>query len=189
MVFVIDADGVIVNLLNPWIEKYNECFNDNIKSEDIKEYDSLYKITKQNKNVIDDILCQPGFFEKLPAIPGAIDTVNKLIDLGHQVLVVTSYSDNEEIAYGKVVWFQKHLPQVIKTNGFILCPAKSKMYVNCDIFIDDSFDNVKSHDLVAGNPFNILINAPYNINENWKYRMDSLKDIFTFMSEKGVVYE
>lgn len=189
MVFGIDADGVIVDLLTVWVTRYNVIYNDNLSIEEFAgAYDPHEVVKKKCGQKVYDILKVPGFFEDLPEIIGSINTIYELYKMGHQVNIITSYSDNAEIAKGKVLWFQKHVPIVMENKGLILCPARMKKYVKCDVFIDDYEKNVREH-WWENSPTRIepiLVRAVHNEYSKWPNKIDRLSSVLQYLTNKGI---
>ena len=75
---LIDLDCITVDMLPPWLKRYNEICNTNVTVEDIKEYD-VGKVCV-NEKVLYSILDEPGFFFNMEPMPGAVKYLQKLID-------------------------------------------------------------------------------------------------------------
>tara|TARA_R100001198_G_C5209031_1_gene195100 strand:- start:726 stop:1181 length:456 start_codon:yes stop_codon:yes gene_type:complete len=74
-------------------------------------------------------------FSTFTPMPGAIDAVAALIDMGHDVFIATTPPWNNPAAWGqKRDWIEKHLPQ-LKRKMFL---THRKDLLKGDILIDDS---------------------------------------------------
>jgi len=74
-------------------------------------------------------------FSTFTPMPGAIDAVAALIDMGHDVFIATTPPWNNPAAWGqKRNWIEKHLPQ-LKRKMFL---THRKDLLKGDILIDDS---------------------------------------------------
>ncbi len=74
-------------------------------------------------------------FSKFEPMPGAIDAVGKLLDMGHDVFIATTPPWNHPSAWGeKRDWVEKYLPQ-LKRKMFL---THRKDLLMGDILIDDS---------------------------------------------------
>lgn len=192
MVFAIDADGVIVDLLTPWLFRYNIMYEDSLTLEQFAGKHDIHKNVKPSCGEDVYKLIETGwFFENLDPMPGAIETINNLIERKHTVLIVTSYSENGDIAHGKVNWFKRYIPKVIENKGLILCPARMKKYIKCDVFIDDYIKNVREHAKENESNGNfyitpILVDAVHNTKEKWAARMSNLAELPAYLKDIGV---
>ena len=74
-------------------------------------------------------------FSKFEPMPGAIDAVKKIIDMGHDVFIATTPPWNNPAAWGqKRDWIEEHLPQ-LKRKMFL---THRKDLLKGDILVDDS---------------------------------------------------
>lgn len=183
MLFAIDSDDVIVNFAPSWLKAYNEQYNDNMSIEKFMEYRDLHTTVKPECGEdIYKLIERPGFFSNLPAINGSVETVNTLLDKGHKVMIVTSYSNNGEICKGKIEWYEKYLPRIMDNKSLVLCPAGCKRFVKCDVFIDDYIKNIREHHETNKHSIQYLVTAIPNIKEAWKNRLPALYHILKEVS-------
>lgn len=140
---LLDSDEVIANLLEHWADVYNNQYDDDLTVEEFGgEWDGISKVVKPAaKDKVYDILKEPGFFQALAPVEGAVDGTLWLVEKGFNVFVVTAYSADPEMAKGKVAWFQQHLPFITDTERLILC--KHKDQILGDMLVDDSVKNLK----------------------------------------------
>jgi len=74
-------------------------------------------------------------FSTFEPMPGAIDAVEKIIAMGHDVFIATTPPWNNPAAWGqKRDWIEKHLPQ-LKRKMFL---THRKDLLKGDILVDDS---------------------------------------------------
>jgi 5'(3')-deoxyribonucleotidase len=189
MVIGIDADGVIVDLLTKWVERYNELYHDDLSTVAFAKNHDVHNAVKTScGEKVYDIIKEPGFFEDLPELPGAIATINHLMHLGHQVNVITSYSESAEIAKGKVLWFSKFLPLLMEKKGLILCPAKMKKHVKCDVFVDDYEKNIRAY-WWENSPMKvepIMVKAVHNCYSKWPFKIERLAELPNYLESIGM---
>ena len=93
----LDLDEVICKLL----DKYDK----NLKPNDIKTYSLSQYIGEKGIK----ILKQPGFFRMLEPIEGAIETIEKLVNDGNEVFIISSPM-NEYSVFEKYKWVKEYLP-------------------------------------------------------------------------------
>lgn len=150
-------DSIIVSLTQTWLDAYNKDHEDTVTMEDIKTWNVSNHVKIGQK--INDYLYKDGFFLDLPAIEGAIETLKKIQDLGHNVYIVSSPSWPGTSASDKITWARKHLPFINKRNIFL---CHQKHMVKGDILIDDSPDNLKMYKQHWPAARTMTIAYPYN---------------------------
>ena len=101
----LDLDEVICKLLNKLCRIYNYKYDKNLKPNDIKTYSLSQYIGEKGI----EILKQPGFFRMLEPIEGSIETIEKLVNNGNEVFIISSPM-NEYSVYEKYKWIQENLP-------------------------------------------------------------------------------
>lgn len=141
---LLDSDQVVCDLLPRWVKVYNERYGDNLSVEEFGgTFGGLQHVVKPEcGEKIYDLMKEPGFFQSLDPVAGAIEGVNKLLDDPRfDPYVVTAYSNDPEMAKGKVEWYLKNLPAMVEKEGLILC--KPKQLVIGDMLVDDSMENLK----------------------------------------------
>jgi 5'(3')-deoxyribonucleotidase len=139
IIVLLDSDGVIMDLASAWCKAYNEQYQDNVSVEAFIGYKDLEKQVKCG-NAVFDIIKQPGFFNKLQPAPDAVESLERLaINPKLDCYILTAFSGNAEIAYGKM----QSLPRVFPffdPEKIILCKPKFLVYGN--VLVDDSFENL-----------------------------------------------
>lgn len=120
---LIDMDCTLVNMLPPWLKRYNEETGSKVKLSDIKEYDVGLVCT--NQKVLYDLLDEPGFFFNMDPMPGAQKYFQKLIDDGYDLVVVTQPPRRVDLAVrDKRRWMKKYFPNFELMN-MIFCHRKN----------------------------------------------------------------
>ena len=153
-IILVDLDGVVVDLVEDWCASYNEKYNDTMPTEEFgSSFGGIHDIVKPEcGEKVYDLMYAPGFMAGLNPLPGAIEGFETLCKQpNREICVVSSFSGNEEMAHGKMVWLKNNLPfydpeQTILTN--------KKMFVYGNVLIDDAFSNLSA----------------------WKQQMDSIDD-------------
>jgi len=131
----IDLDDTINNLVNKWIEIYNQDYNDNLKIEDIKTWD-IADYTKIGKSFY--AYLDSNIFKHLSIKSGASEVIEKLCK-EHEVYIVTANASyNKGVCDDKVDFIKKFMPFFpIKNIIFI----NNKSLLDLDILIDDGLHN------------------------------------------------
>ena len=161
---LVDFDDTLNNFLDVWVEYLNETHGTTVKKEDVKEWN----ITKAFPSIkVQDIfspLRTEEFWKRVKPLPGAVEYLEKLINDGHNVCIVTA-SQPETVAVKLNEVLFKYFPYLSYKNVII---AYQKNLVNGQIIIDDSVDNI----LGGWRYLGLLVNAPHNAS----FDVSSLKD-------------
>lgn len=154
-----DMDSVIVNLLGKWLAVYNAEYNDCLTPGDISSWDTHLVVKPECGLKMYDYLKQPGFFADLEPLPGAIDTLRRLVEEDeHELILVTAAPDGS--ASDKIDWVGKHMPFIDKRKDVITC--YHKYMVQGDVLIDDSPKNIKQYRETWPEAHVCTIAYPYN---------------------------
>ena len=132
----IDLDGVIWDLVRPWIIYYNLLYEDSVSYEEILEYDLSKTMTKASYDEIKSILKKKSFWNSVFPFEYAVEylyKINKDFDL--YIATATSY----EIATVKIKRFLKLFPFI--SSNQIIC-IHNKSLLDVDWLIDDCADNL-----------------------------------------------
>lgn len=161
MTIVCDVDDVICNLQEVVIDLFNKRFGSQYTLKDFTEYDIMNVLPTQDAIVMKDMYGEPGLYSKVKPIPGAQDALEKLINLGHQVYLVTAAIPE---TYGEKVAFIKRFFQYIDESHIVA--MKHKHMFKCDLMIEDNLQA-----LLAGQHYHrVLVNRPWNqSSKDWVY--------------------
>lgn len=154
-IIAIDLDGVIWDLVTPWIAKYNSITNEDIKAEDIKTYNIAEYI--EHEGILHYILETESFWDKVDLYPGVEEAIRLLKECPEIDLVISS-ATCYKIAGHKIRRLMQLLPD-IGANDLVLTSRKDLLDVH--FMIDDYEDNLK-HMAATGKGVPILIDQPYN---------------------------
>lgn len=183
-----DFDGVIVQTTKRIVEMYNEDFMyyKNFEKVDAAEVNTwaFSELKLADKKTIDHYFNRFRFFKGLELMPDAKETMQKLTEEGHEIIVVTmGYSPNLK---GKKIWLQENLPFV----DFLGCnykqyPDKSHIDMSDGVFIDDSYSNLKT----TNSPMPILFGESFEWNYDWKgIQKKNWKEMYEFLQEVGAKF-
>lgn len=148
---LVDMDGVLCNLIEKWFATYNKEYGDTLHLDRMVEW-GPHRFARAGKSVY-KYLSKPGFFRDLRPIPGAIDGMRRLVDLGHDVVVVTAARNGHR---DKIDWLKEHMPFLPPHN---IVFAHRKDLVRGDILFDDAPHNLEAF-LPYGQP--VAMAYPYN---------------------------
>ena len=153
MRILIDLDDVLHHLSDAWSEYLNKKYNRHVKMEEITswEWEPFYPgLTREE---IFEPLGNEDFWKTVKPFEGAAEVLQKLIDSGNEIYVVTASSykglrgklDNTLFRYFPMIDYRH------------VIVAYNKQLIDGDILIDDNSENLE-----GGNYVKILMTAPYN---------------------------
>lgn len=151
-----DIDGVMADCLKHWINLLNRYHNEGLIHSDITEWDVHPFCKNATPQQVYGFLNEPGFFLHLDPIPGAVETVQKFIADGHEVVFVTACTHGHK---DKRTWLQRHLPDFDLKN---LIFAERKELVHGDVLIDDRPLNLRAWQKAHPDGTAICFAHPYN---------------------------
>lgn len=141
MIVACDIDGVLADIHQIWLDRYNVDYSDHLTVDRITEWDMSRFVKPECGKKIYDYLDDPSLYDEMPPIEGALEGVLELRRAGHRVVFVTSSVNG---ASGrKLRWLQDW--------GFFETRRKSEPdYVECtdksliraDVLIDDYHGNL-----------------------------------------------
>lgn len=158
MRILLDMDAITVDFFGPLLAEYYHRTGEYIHIDQITEWDMGKNVTHRDK--LFQIFHEPGFFENLPPIPGAIATIEDFIHSGHEVVIVSAPCTPHSAAE-KIKWCSKHLP-FIDPKNIILCHHNQKHRVNGDVIIDDNAETATKY--VQAHPKAIALTLAYAYN-------------------------
>lgn len=139
----IDMDEVLMGLSEYVRETVNEEFSTNYKEGFNQSY--WWQDYQIDKKWFEDLLNTEGTFLNGQPIPGAIEGLNKLKDLGFEIHIITLPQYNSNFCFKeKVAWIKKHLPWLNINTNFHTTGNKGLMAKDDRILLDDSMINLES---------------------------------------------
>lgn len=159
----VDLDGIVADFFSPLISEYNKralsALQHPLHIDDIVSWDMSKHV--REPDVLYKIFHEPGFFSALKPLPGAVETLEQLVDLGHDVNIasacVTTHSFGE-----KAEWCAKFLPFLPLTH--IMLGSKKGRLIG-DVLIDDGAHNARA--FIETNPDAMVyaIAWPHNLSD------------------------
>jgi 5'(3')-deoxyribonucleotidase len=137
MVLCVDVDNVICNLQEVIVNTFNKRYGSNYTLNDFTEYDIMNVLPTQDGIVMRDVYGETGLYDKVKPLPGAQETLKKLMNSGHQIYLVT---DAIPKTYGEKVAFIKRFFPFIDDAHIIA--MKHKHLFRCDALIEDNLQNL-----------------------------------------------
>lgn len=138
MIILCDVDDVVANLVEPWLARYNKDYDDSVTPDHCVRWEIEEFVKPECGKKIFSYL-DSTIYEEVQPMPGALEGVRILRDLGHRVIFVTSCG--AETASAKYHWLARH--------GFVggtfaqkdLIFATDKSMIRGDVLIDDGLHN------------------------------------------------
>lgn len=153
MVIAVDVDNVICNLQEVVVKLFNDRYSASYTLNDFIKYDVMNVLPTQDGIVMRDMYGEHGLYDKVKPIPGAQEALRKLVNMGHQVYLVT---DALPATYAeKVMFIQRYFDFIDRSH---IVSMSHKHLFKCDILVEDNFDN-----LLAGQHYDrVCLNYPWN---------------------------
>lgn len=177
LTILIDMDDTIENLIVCWIKKLNERYGTTVQYSDVICWDMAKIFPTLTKDQIFEPLFDETFWDEVQPIEGSVEYIQKLIDDGHSVYIVTnSHYNTLKPKMEKVLL--RYFPFISWRNVII---ASNKQMIMGDILIDDAI-----HNLTGGEYIKFLMDAPhnhsFNAEENGMTRVHSWKEIYDLIN-------
>lgn len=142
MKILLDQDEVLCQLVSRVVQYWNEDHPADPKTiEDIRSWDIASNLGATGQDFLRSVLRYSHLYEYLDPVDGAVEGVRELLDMGHQVRVVTHIPKFATTAYdGKCQWLRDHLP-FFPLEDF--CAYSHKDEVEGDVLLDDGPHNIQ----------------------------------------------
>ena len=161
MILCVDVDNVICNLQETVVKLFNERFNSHYTLNDFTEYDIINVLPTREAIAMKSMYGEVGLYDKVKPLPGAQKALEKLINLGHQVYLVTAAVPKN---YDEKIAFIKRFFPYIDENHIV--SMRHKWMFNADIMIEDNIQTL----LEKPNYHRICFDMPWNqSNKDWVY--------------------
>lgn len=145
-----DIDGVVDNLVECVLDRYNQKYNDNVKVEDIKEYSMQKYLNDDCKNVFMEFATEELIMQ-MNTPDNCVNVVTNLMQ-NHNFYFVSKTAPDHVASKNK--WLKSNFPLY---NEDMLIVCGNKQLIRGDVLIEDCLDNLNS-DV----PLNIVFDKPWN---------------------------
>lgn len=166
-VIAVDQDYVLAKLIEKWLKTYNVIFEDNLKPEDITEWNISKFVKEEARPYMNNILNLDKFYRDLDVVEDSQRVLEKL-SKKYEIIIVTDPYTRMSFK-SKYEWLQEKFP-FIHPKNFVFTGNKS--IINADYLIDDGF-----HNLEGFKGYGLLFDAPYNREETRFFRVMNWLDI------------
>lgn len=159
MKVVFDVDSVLADIMTPWMEIYNERYEDDVSISDITSWEVADFVKPEAKKDIFSIVTSEGFYEKVKPIQRYVALAKEFVEQGHEVSICTSCANNPMMIKEKLAWLEEHIPFIDSDNIMIVT---NKGLACGDMLVDDRPKNLK--DFMLSNPLakGVLVQQPHN---------------------------
>lgn len=151
----VDMDQVMCDLLNPWLERYNNDYNDDLKPSDITSWNFHHIVKPECGEKIYTYLDDQELFRTLPVMDNSQEVLYGL-SKQFDIFVVTAPWNPYNMAT-KHIYLKKHF-EFIDERNFVF--TRNKGIINADYLIDDKPSNFDTFRGIA-----LLYDAPHNQSE------------------------
>ena len=153
LTILVDMDDTLENLCEVWVDYLNEIYGTNVKLTDVTQWDMTKVFPILTRSEIFDVLTEANLWERVKPLPGAVEYLEKLINDGHRIVIVTSASpETISVKLNKVLF--KYFPYLTYKDVII---SSQKQMIKGDVLIDDA-----PHNLENGSYLKMLFDAPHN---------------------------
>jgi 5'(3')-deoxyribonucleotidase len=158
MIIAFDSDDVLFDLNGKIVDCWNSEHERQTKFSDIVKWDFWRTLESGSAEWVHALWARPGFYRDLEPLEGAVESLNRLHEQGHTLLVVTSIVEGERVYADKRALMLERFPWFDTRNYF---GGGNKQYVGADVLVDDGEHNVQACiDARRGSP--ILFERPWN---------------------------
>lgn len=163
----IDQDNVIADLLEEWVRRYNNDYNDNLTPGQIDCWNWSHLCKPECGEKIYTYMDDPDLFLKLPVMEGSQEVLKELSYTYDIYIVTAPFNLNNVIP--KYQWLKRHFP-FLDEEKFVF--TRDKSVIRAEYMIDDKPSNLETF---VGNQ--ILYTAPHNLNEECFYRVNNWVEV------------
>lgn len=153
MIVLVDMDDTIEQLLPAWLDWLNDRYGVLVTPDDIHSWNMDEAYPMLTKEQVYEPLFHDEFWDNVKPMDGAAEYLERIINDGHEVYIVTASNPHTLKAKMDKVLF-RYFP-FIHWDHVIVTSKKQLIYG--DVRIDDG-----PHNLTGANGLNILVDAPHN---------------------------
>lgn len=178
MDLLIDFDEVICQFTATVVKFWNEDYPDRRKElSDIVHWNVADSLGPGGRDFLRSTMRYNHLYDHVLPVPGAVEGMKSLLDMGHDVLIVSSIPRSATTSYdGKAEWIRRHLP-FFPLDSFVACSRKDR--VRGDMLLDDGVHNLEAfrktgRDAIAfDRPWNLGWKGPYV--KDWSHFISFVK--------------
>jgi 5'-nucleotidase len=134
----LDIDEVCAQMLPRWVEYINKYCNSNVTVDDIDKWDMTAFVPDSFGTKVYDLLTIPEFYDTVEPMPGYVEGINDLRDMGADIYYVSSCVPGTMDM--KIEWLRRHDPHFNWHNVAFL---HHKHMLSVDVLVDDAPHNLE----------------------------------------------
>jgi 5'(3')-deoxyribonucleotidase len=173
IIITCDIDDVVLNLMNSWLKIYNKEFNDNLKPENITDWDISSFVKPEAKQRIYEYIENKDVFNNAIPIEGALDGISKLKEWGFRIVYVTANNPFNV----KQDWLKRNR---FLTENIDFVQAYDKSLIHANYLLDDKFQNCQ--DFKYGQSW--LFSQPWNHKYYFGNRINKWSEFINMIEKK-----
>jgi len=141
MIVLVDMDGIVAKLEEPWLALYNKDYDDCLVSEDMTDFDWSKIVKPECGTKIFSYLATEGLFLNCEPYENSVDALLQLYLDKHELYFVTKAHNLAKFAViEKMDWVDKHFPFIGRDK--VICTGY-KHLIRGDVLIDDYHKNFR----------------------------------------------
>lgn len=173
MRILIDMDDTLEHLSDAWVALLNKKYGFDVKREDIDNWDIASFFPGLDRKQVFEPLHTDDFWQTVEPFEDASDVLQQMIEDGHDIYIVTS--SHYQGLKGKLEnALFRFYPFISRKNVIV---TYNKQMIRGDVLIDDGV-----HNLIGGDYYKILMDAPYNrafdAENNGMIRVKDWKEVY-----------
>lgn len=179
MIIGLDFDDTINSMLDTWVAWLNRKHGTTVQVSDITDWELIKQFPNLTIEELFEPVDTPEFWDEVTIKPGAPEIIERLIQDGHKVYIVTS-SHYKTLSYKLKRCLFAHLPFLTKEQVII---TYDKSLIRCDLLLDDA-----EHNLINFSGIKVFFDAPHNRKSVVAdFRVDSWKDFYELINELKII--
>lgn len=181
LTILVDMDDVLEHFVDNWIIAINEKYGRDVDPNKLTTWEILHLYPGLTVLDLEEILTSEEFWKRVKPIDGAVETMKKLIDDGHDVYVATSS------------WYKTLIPKMdevlFKYFDFLtwdkVIVARDKWMIKGDVVIDDGIHNLENRtDDSLKLLFTATHNKSYDAESHGIVRVNNWKEVYKEISKE-----
>ena len=164
-----DMDETLFDLMNPWLDLYNNDYDDNITRSDIKGWSVHMWVKPECGKKIYEYLAMPGLFEEMRPFDGIVESLERHHAFGDRIVLVSSVPISAPNSYGEKLYSVKKNFPFLPDDCMIACHRKE--LINADFLVDDG-----GHNLIDFPGIATCIDRPWNIADKCDMRVNDVNE-------------
>lgn len=177
LTILVDMDDTIEDLLHAWLGYLNNRYGLHVTDEDVHDWDLTIAYPSLTASQVYDVLYEDDMWRTVTPLPGASKYMQKLLDDGHEIYIVTNA--NYQTLRTKMCEILFRFFPFMDWRHVII--ATNKQMIKGDVLVDDA-----PHNLVGGEYLKIMMDAPHNRNfDESQYgvqRVNAWADVYSIIT-------